>query len=119
MFWLLTWHLPTENLNTKHILKKRVDRRQRGKSITHSAGMAGNRRKGIAIAEAEKVVSEIVGILKGHPHWHTSDKQARQIQRRLHSLLEQDRVENIPETVEKNNVGDPEKVGMKASDTLE
>ncbi len=59
------------------------------------------KQEGIAIAEAEKVAGEMVGILKEYPHWHTSDKQARQIRRKLYSLLEKDKVDNIPETVEK------------------
>jgi len=59
------------------------------------------KQEGIGIAEAEKVAGEMVGILKDYPHWLTSDKQARQIRRRLYSLLERDKVDNIPETVEK------------------
>jgi len=56
---------------------------------------------GISIAEAEKVAGQMVGILAEYPHWHTSDKQARQIRRKLYTLLEHANVGNVPETVEK------------------
>lgn len=50
---------------------------------------------------AENVARQMVGILKEYPHWHTSDEQARQIRRRLYTLLEQANIKEIPETVEK------------------
>lgn len=59
------------------------------------------KQEGITMAEAEKVAGEMGGILKQYPHWHTSDKQARQIRRRLYGMLEQGKIENIPGTVEK------------------
>ncbi len=59
------------------------------------------KQEGISLSEAEKVAENMVGILKEYPHWHTSDKQARQIRRRLYSMLEHETMENIPETVGK------------------
>lgn len=56
---------------------------------------------GIPISQAEKVAGQMVGILGEYPHWHTSDKQARQIRRKLYTLLEQANIGRIPETVEK------------------
>lgn len=56
---------------------------------------------GIPIHQAEEIAGQMVGILGEYPHWHTSDKQARQIRRRIYGLLEKNKIENIPETVEK------------------
>jgi type I restriction enzyme R subunit len=56
---------------------------------------------GISIAEAEEVARQMVGVLKEFPHWHTSDEQARQVRRRLYTLLEQVNIKEIPEAVEK------------------
>jgi len=56
---------------------------------------------GISISQAEEVAGQMAGILKEYPHWHTSDKQSRQIRRRLYTLLEQANIKDIPEAVEK------------------
>jgi type I restriction enzyme R subunit len=85
----------------KEINEAEREQAERGISGEAFAALWILKQKGIAIDEAEKVAGEMVGILKEYPHWHTSDKQARQIRRRLYGLLEQDKVENIPETVEK------------------
>jgi len=85
----------------KEINEAEREQAERGISGEAFATLWILKQEGIAIAEAEKVVGQMVGILKEYPHWHTSEKQARQIQNRLYSLLEQDKVENIPETVEK------------------
>jgi type I restriction enzyme R subunit len=59
------------------------------------------KQEGIPISQAEEVAGQMVGILKEYPHWHTSDKQARQIRRKLYKLLEEERIESIPETVDR------------------
>jgi type I restriction enzyme, R subunit len=85
----------------KEINEAEREQAERGISGEAFAALWILKQEGIAMAEAEKVAGEMVGILKEYPHWHTSDKQARQIRRRLYSLLEKDKVDNIPETVEK------------------
>ncbi len=85
----------------KEINEAEREQAERGISGEPFAALWILKQEGITIAEAEKVAGEMVGILKEYPHWHRSDKQARQIRRRLYSMLEQGKIENIPETVEK------------------
>ncbi len=59
------------------------------------------KQQGIAIAEADKIAREMGGILKRYPHWQMSDKQTRQVRRQLYSMLDQEEIADIPDTVEK------------------
>ena len=56
---------------------------------------------GVTAGEAERVGGEMAGILRQYPHWQKSDEQARQVRRRLYSMLEQSKIGDIPDTVEK------------------
>jgi len=85
----------------KEINEAEREQAERGISGEAFAALWILKQEGIAIAEAEKVAGQMGGILKEYPHWHTSDKQARQIRRKLYGLLEQDKIDNIPETVER------------------
>lgn len=99
-------------LSTQEALKKleelineineaRQEQTERGISGEAFAALWILKQEGIDVAEAEKVAGDMVAILKEYPHWHTSDKQARQIRKRLYPILESCKVKNVPETVEK------------------
>ena len=85
----------------KEINEAEREQAERGISGEAFAALWILKQEGFTIAEAEKVAGQMVGILKEYPHWHTSDKQARQIRRKLYGMLEQNKIDNIPETVEK------------------
>ncbi|MDD4323185.1 MAG: HsdR family type I site-specific deoxyribonuclease, partial [Dehalococcoidales bacterium] len=59
------------------------------------------KKEGISTDTAEQITTEMDQALKEFPHWYTSDKQSRQIRRRLYQFLEQSNLENIPEAAEK------------------
>lgn len=77
------------------------DQAERGMSGEAFAALWILKQEGMTVDEAERVGGEMAGILRQYPHWQRSDKQARQVRRRLYSMLEQCEIENIPETVEK------------------
>jgi type I restriction enzyme, R subunit len=56
---------------------------------------------GVSLDQAETVAREMVNTLNQFPYSTTSDEQARQIRRRLYTLLEQVNMKDIPETVDK------------------
>jgi type I restriction enzyme R subunit len=76
---------------------------QRGISGDAFAALWILKQEGVAIAEAERVASQMGAILKEYPHWHTSDKQARQIRQSLYKLLSRANIKDkdIPQAVEK------------------
>jgi type I restriction enzyme R subunit len=85
----------------KEINEAEREQAERGISGEAFAAMWVLKQEGMSITDAEKVAGEMVGILKEYPHFHTSDKQARQIRRILYDLLERTNVKEIPQTVEK------------------
>lgn len=85
----------------KEINEAEREQSERGISGEAFAALWILKQEGISITEAEKVAKEMVAILQEYPHWHNSNKQARQIRRRLYNLLDQGKIENIPEAVEK------------------
>jgi type I restriction enzyme R subunit len=59
------------------------------------------KQQGASVSDAEKTATQMAGILDEYPHWQISDKQARQVRRKLYQSLEQANIKNIPQIVEK------------------